>query len=249
MKNNLNFDTSSYDVSDSYDETYYFLNNYYGEANFIENLLSKNGMELNKSKFLDLGCGTGNLIAHLDKGIQKVGIDISPKLLSKAKEKKIFNSEFILGNLTDLKLNDKFDIILISTYILQTFQSLIEIEKFVKSIRINLNKGGKILFSWISEEDYSSQYNDGAFEYMLNSNWNCKGISKFENKRRYLEFNFTNNNKDNISSSASYIPFNGKILYNLASKINMKLEIFNGKENFLKEDYQHWGSFSEINLK
>ncbi|MCX6351699.1 MAG: bifunctional class I SAM-dependent methyltransferase/glycosyltransferase family 2 protein [Bacteroidetes bacterium] len=64
---------------------------------------------------LEVGCGTGELLAEI-KAKRKVGIDFSPSMITQAKEQ--FPSlEFQVMAAEDIKLNEKFDLIIISNLI------------------------------------------------------------------------------------------------------------------------------------
>ncbi len=64
------------------------------------------------SSILEIGCGTGDLLARL-KPSRGVGIDISPEMIRIAKEK-YGQLEFYEMDAENLELNDKFDYIIIS---------------------------------------------------------------------------------------------------------------------------------------
>jgi len=66
------------------------------------------------SSVLEIGCGTGELLAALkpDRGL---GIDISPKMIEVAREK-FPQLQFETGDLEDIKIEEKFDyIVLVET--------------------------------------------------------------------------------------------------------------------------------------
>jgi len=240
MKNSLNFYVNSYNKnSHNYDETYFFLNDYKGEAEFIKKLLDSRNINLSKSKLLDLGCGTGNLFSFLP-ALQKVGIDISNNMIKIAKEKNIPKSKFIVRDILDFETKEKFDIIYISTFLVQTFKTFNELENFLFKIKNNLSENGVILFSWIDEKRYSEKYREETFEFKLKNGWNCHGKSFLENKRRYVEFEFIKSRKTKIKSHARYLILSEKNLQKINKRLKMNLKLYEGKNNGLKEDYHKW---------
>jgi ubiquinone/menaquinone biosynthesis C-methylase UbiE len=64
---------------------------------------------------LDLGCGVGDTLAGL-KGKRKVGIDISPEMIKNARQN-YQDIEFLEMDALHLKLQEKFDVIIISNSI------------------------------------------------------------------------------------------------------------------------------------
>ena len=69
------------------------------------------------SSVLEVGCGSGDLLAGI-AGSRKVGIDFSGEQIAWAKDKHANkNIEFLLMDANDIKLNEKFDYIIISNLI------------------------------------------------------------------------------------------------------------------------------------
>ncbi len=96
---------------------------------------------------LDLGCGCGaNCVEFIKSGASSViGIDISEKMLSIAKEKAFHKSiEYINMSMTDISaLNRKFDLV----YSSLAFHYIEDFEKLCKDIYDLLNENGYLLFS------------------------------------------------------------------------------------------------------
>lgn len=68
-----------------------------------------------KQNVLELGCGTGNLLASLDPR-QGVGVDFSLEMISRA-QSKYPNIKFITSDIHTLELKEKFDYIILSDLI------------------------------------------------------------------------------------------------------------------------------------
>lgn len=80
--------------------------NVHGEADFVEALGPKS--------VLDAGCGTGRIgieLAH--RGIEVVGVDIDPRMLSTARSKAP-HIQWQLGDLATVDLSRQFDVILMA---------------------------------------------------------------------------------------------------------------------------------------
>ncbi len=80
-------------------------------------------------KILEVGCSTGNLLAGLEPA-HGVGIDVSSKMIDVAR-KKFPNLEFHEGQISDLKVDEKFDYVILSGLLgeLEDIQEFLEILK------------------------------------------------------------------------------------------------------------------------
>jgi len=97
--------------------------------------------------FLDIGCGTGWAVGQAAKLVNNkglfYGVDISPKMIEKAKDnfKGFNNFHFIKANSEATTLeSDLFDIIICTN----SFHHYLHPEKVMKEIHRVLKKGGKI---------------------------------------------------------------------------------------------------------
>ena len=83
---------------------------YWNEITNYCNYFSNNTLSV-----LEIGCGTGELIASIN-GVRKLGIDFSPEMINTAK-RKFPETEFMVMDAEELKLNEKFDLVIISNLI------------------------------------------------------------------------------------------------------------------------------------
>lgn len=97
--------------------------------------------------FLDIGCGTGWALGQAARILNNkghfYGVDISPKMIEKAKDnfKGYSNFQFIKANSEAIPLdNDFFDVIICTN----SFHHYLHPEKVMKEIHRILKKGGKI---------------------------------------------------------------------------------------------------------
>jgi len=99
---------------------------------------------------LDLGCGTGgHALILAERGYKVTGVDLSREMLEisrkKAKERKL-NTEFIQGDIRNLKLNQKFDAV-ISMFAVISYQ--ITNEDLISTFKValkHLKKNGLFIF-------------------------------------------------------------------------------------------------------
>ena len=108
-----------------------------------------------KMNILDLGCGTG-LGAHLYQPFAErlTGVDVSPNMLEKADEKKIYSRLEVFDILQDWVFPEKFDLIY-SSDVFVYFGNLDTILRPACSYLVN---GGKIAFSVEKLEDGKGDY-------------------------------------------------------------------------------------------
>jgi predicted TPR repeat methyltransferase len=104
---------------------------------------------------LDLGCGTG-LGAQLYRPFAKrlTGVDVSPKMLAKAKEKKIYNRLEVFDILQDWPFPKKFELI----YSSDVFVYFGNLDTIIRPASSSLVSGGIIAFSVERLEDNSREY-------------------------------------------------------------------------------------------
>ncbi len=127
-----------------------------------------NLVSVKKPKFLDAGCGMGRTLKYLlDKKIPEediFGVDISDEMLSIAK-KNVPQVKTLKSDLTKLKLNEKFDVI-ICTHVLHYLGE----EDFKKTLRnfYKLLKKGGLLFFVITHPVRTTRHN--LVEY-FKRNW------------------------------------------------------------------------------
>tara|TARA_Y100000310_G_scaffold14886_1_gene14949 strand:+ start:140 stop:805 length:666 start_codon:yes stop_codon:yes gene_type:complete len=97
-----------------------------------------------KGEVLDLGCGTGNYIPYLMKKGKVLGIDISPNVISVAKERyKLRNVK--VADIFKFKTNKKFDSIVLLENNLGMAGTLKKTKQLLKILKSLLKKDGQIL--------------------------------------------------------------------------------------------------------
>ena len=141
------------------------------------------------SSVLDIGCGTGNILAQL-KPKRGVGIDFDPRNIEIARNS-FLDLEFHQTNVESLKLNEKFDYIILLNSIgyLKDIQSVFECLKrnchrntrviifhysflwtpFLRFAELlHLKKKEKIQ-NWVSQEDVINFLEVGGYDVILHS--------------------------------------------------------------------------------
>lgn len=95
-------------------------------------------------KVLEVGCGTGNLLASLEPK-QGVGIDVSSGMIKVAREK-FSHLEFHEGQLFELKMDEKFDYVILSGLL----GELEDIQSFFETLKNYCTNDTRIIIEYYS---------------------------------------------------------------------------------------------------
>lgn len=100
---------------------------------------------------LDLACGTAELEKALGKsGIEFVGVDASSGMLKVARAK-CENSRFVLGDAATVRLNRKFDMVLLLFDSANHMSSGAHLRRVFKNARRHLREGGFFIFDILTD--------------------------------------------------------------------------------------------------
>jgi SAM-dependent methyltransferase len=100
---------------------------------------------------LDLACGTGELEKRLSRqGIKFAGVDISPGMIRVAR-KKHPPGRFITGDAARVRLNRKFDMVLLLFDSANHMKSLAHLLQTIRNARRHLKEGGFFIFDFLTE--------------------------------------------------------------------------------------------------
>lgn len=96
---------------------------------------------------LDLGCGTGVLSARLAKNADVTAVDPAGAMLDIARERYgCLNLDWIEGDARNIRLNRKFDLIVLSGHAFQVFLTKEDQRDALKTIATHLSSEGKFVF-------------------------------------------------------------------------------------------------------
>lgn len=127
---------------------------YNAEASYIVKLARK--YKDNISKFLELGCGTGNHAAILcNQGFEVVGLERSAEMVSLAKQKGIQNFNPKVADITTFKVEDKFDVAVSLFHVISYLTNNEQLINCFKTVHQHLNDKGIFIFDvWYSPAVY-----------------------------------------------------------------------------------------------
>lgn len=144
------YDTLNYDID------------YKEWADYIDTLID-NFHPKTPSSILDFACGTGTITSLLyDYGYEIYGLDKSEAMINVAKQKNN-NIKFIKNNISDFKIDKKFDVVISTFDSINSITNKKELLNTFTNIHRLLNKDGILIFDINTE--YGFKIIDGEFTY------------------------------------------------------------------------------------
>ena len=124
----------------------------------IAEILFKGGIR-EGVRVLDVACGTGVLFPdYASLGAKVTGIDISPEMIKRAKEK-FPQAELICGDVLEFKAENKFDAVMIYN----AFPHFAEPERLIEKLSVLLKTSGRLSIAHgISEEALAECHSGSA---------------------------------------------------------------------------------------
>jgi ubiquinone/menaquinone biosynthesis C-methylase UbiE len=94
---------------------------------------------------LELACGTGEILKYLAKNYKVSGLDASQNMLAIAK-KKVSQAKYYLQDMTNFKIDEKFDVILCVFDSINHLLKFSDWKKLFINVEKHLNKNGVFIF-------------------------------------------------------------------------------------------------------
>lgn len=150
-----------------YDELIYEDVNYENIANYALVKCEKYGIE--KEKYLDLACGTGNVGVHVGKSFKEnYFVDLSHEMLIEADKKLRENrvrGKIVCQDMCGLELNRKFDLI---TCVLDSTNYILDdesVENYLRGVYNHLKEDGLFVFDINSYYKISEVLGNNVYTY------------------------------------------------------------------------------------
>ncbi len=99
----------------------------------------------NAKNVLELGCGTGSMLKHLQDSYQVSGLDISSRMLSSAR-KKVSRAKLFRQDMVDFEINQRFDVIFCVFDSINHVRRFSDWKKVFVRARRHLSAGGCFIF-------------------------------------------------------------------------------------------------------
>ncbi len=138
----------------------------------------------NAKTVLDIPCGDGRISAGLtEKGYDVTGVDISPKYIEKARSKAPMSGKFIVGDMRNVELDEKFDVVLNWYGSFGYFDEETNF-KVLSHFSDFLNDGGLLILD-LRNRDYLIHKN-----YVLMYEWKPEIVVRENDKLFFLRYSF-----------------------------------------------------------
>jgi SAM-dependent methyltransferase len=121
------------------------------EAAFIDSIIKRSHPQA--VTLLEVACGTGDIIAALAGRYQVAGLDISPGMLTVAREKLPVDIPLYLADMSDFSLNAKFDAVICVYHGINHLLSFADWKSFFGCVYNQLNDGGMLTFDIVTVDD------------------------------------------------------------------------------------------------
>jgi len=146
-------------------QSYKQLAKYYDELTnlnvlkFYKSIIGK----IKNSCILDLGCGTGTLLKYYSSKNKTFGIDGSPEMIKIAKTKDK-NTFYSVGDIKNLKINKKFNIITCAFDTINHLSALKDWEQLFETVTAHLSDDGVFIFDFNTIKGFANYSSHTIFK-------------------------------------------------------------------------------------
>lgn len=135
-----------------YDRVYAW-KDYRREARRIRELVRRYGPPTART-LLDVACGTGSHLQHLQRWYRVTGLDASREMLREAR-RKLPEIRFVRGKMQDFRLTERFDVITCLFSAIGHVASRADLRRTLANFYDHLNPGGVVIVEpWLTPSEY-----------------------------------------------------------------------------------------------
>jgi len=236
-----------FDAYAAYYDLLYRDKDYASEAKFIQNLLSRHGIEA--GQILDLGCGTGRHAEHFARmGYTVHGVDLSQRMVEAARKGAPLELSkqlsFELGDVRSLRLGRKFDAV-ISLFHVASYQiTNDDLLAMFETAAIHLKDRGVFAFDFWYGPAVLSERPGARVKRMASDMFDVLRIAEpvMHIRDNVVDVNFTVLVKSRLSRCAEEIIETHRMRYLFGPELRLMLEA----TGFMVQAEQEWMSGSDL---
>lgn len=141
------------DLADVYDAIYSF-KDYRAEARRVAALARRTKRTAGRT-LLDVGCGTGAHIAHLQRSFDCVGIDASAEMLRVAR-RNAPGVRFVRGDMRTVRLEREFDVVVSLFSAIGYMRTLRDLQRAADTLAAHARRGGAVIVEpWLTPSTFA----------------------------------------------------------------------------------------------
>ncbi|MDQ3020510.1 MAG: class I SAM-dependent methyltransferase [Bacteroidota bacterium] len=225
---------------------------YKSEADYIEKFIKK--YKPDSKKILDLGCGTGRHAAIFAKrGFNVTGVELSEHMIEiaqihlKNNDTLSENLKFVQGDIKNIKLNEKFDIVMLLFHVMSYQTKNEDIKQTLKTVKEHIKPDGIFIFDFWYGPAVLAQKPESRLKKLESEDI---VIERFAMPVMYINENSVDVNykiliKEKSDGSVSEINETHKMRYFFLPEIELFFSDFELKLNYCEE----WMTSNELSEK
>lgn len=161
-------------------------------ADYIEAIFNKHGLK--PSMVLDLGCGTGNFCIEMAKrGYEMIGVDLSPDMLSCAKDKtqeEDLDILYLNQNMAEFELYGTVDAVVCLMDSINYITDKRAVKRMFKLVKNYLNPRGLFIFDINTPYKFERVYGENIF-YDIGDDSSYIWVNHYDKASKTCEFDLT----------------------------------------------------------
>src|SRR6266480_7541309 len=131
---------------------------------------------------LELGCGTGSMLKHLQNAYEVSGLDTSSKMLSIAR-KKVRRAKLFRQNMVDFQIDDRFDVIFCVFDSINHVRRFSEWKKVFANARRQLKPAGCFIFDINTQRKLERHISEPPWVHRFGGNLLIMDVTALANRR------------------------------------------------------------------
>jgi SAM-dependent methyltransferase len=138
----------------------------------------------NARNVLELGCGTGSMLKHLQDSYQVSGLDISSTMLSIAR-KKVSRAKLFRQDMVNFEINERFDVIFCVFDSINHVRRLSDWKKVFVRVRRHLSAGGCFIFDINTQRKLDRHIAEPPWVHRFGRNLLIIDVTSLANRRSH----------------------------------------------------------------